>query len=277
MRADGVIVCHIVVNSCDHLLGRDVFFDINVVVFEAAEEPFGTNVIESPTLAIHGDLNLAGIQQIQIRLIREVAALIGVNDLRSPVTQRPPHATQDKFFLQAVADLIVDYLPTVPVNDHEQVEKAFPQRQVRDIHSPDLIHVVDYKISKQIGSDIFCVVALAEVGPGKQGNDIHEPHQASDAFSVDVIAIAVSQVVGHFAITPGRMFQMGLVENFHDSKVLQRLTVAGISLLLTPLAVDAAAVDCGQLALSFDRKLTIFEGNESDAVRRGQRFRQIFF
>jgi hypothetical protein len=69
---------------------------------------------------------------------------------------------------------------------------------------------------------------------------------------------------------------MRFVDNSHDVKILLGFIMARVSLFLL-LTINAAPIDFGKLALPLYRYLPVIEGNESDAVRRGQRFRQIFF
>jgi len=113
--------------------------------------------------------------------------------------------------------------------------------------------MINDKIAQQVRSNILGMVALTEIRAGKQGDDVHEPHQAPHPLSIDVIAVSVPQMVSHLAITPGRMLQMGPIYDCHYFKVLQRLAMTRVVLLLALLAVNTAAIDLSQFTLPLDR------------------------
>ena len=61
MRTDSVVGMDILSDPCDHLLWCLVFLDVEVVVFQAAEEPLGPYIVQRLSLAVHRDLNSAGV------------------------------------------------------------------------------------------------------------------------------------------------------------------------------------------------------------------------
>jgi len=277
VRSDRIIDVDVVVNAGDHLPWCCVFLDIKVIIFQAPEEAFGSDIVKSLALAVHGHPHLAAVQKIQIGLAGKVAALVGIDDLGFAVAQGPAQTAQHELLLQAVADLIIHDFSRIPVENDKQVQEAFEKRQIGDVDAPDLIRMIDVQVSQQIWPHVLRMIAFAEIGTWKQCDDVHQPHQAPHALAVNLIAMIVPQVVGHLAIAPRRVFQMGPVNDLHDVKVLLTLAVLWIGLLLVFLAVDAAAVDVGQFALPLHSHLSVIVGNECDAVRWGQRLRQIFF
>ena len=78
MWSDRVVVVDIVVDAGNHLPGCCIFLNIDVVIFQTAEEPFSTDIVKGSPLAVHGDFYLVALQQIKICLTSEVATLIGV-------------------------------------------------------------------------------------------------------------------------------------------------------------------------------------------------------
>jgi len=175
MWPDGVVDVDVVVYAGDHFPWRRVFIDIEVIVFPSAKETFSSNIIQSLPLAIHRDLHMAGFQKVQVGLIGEMPALVGVDDLGFPVAKSSPQAAQDDFLLQAVADLVVHNLASVPVDDDKQVQKALLERHVGNVDFPDLIDMINNKISQQVSPNILGMVAFTEIGAGKQGDDVHQP------------------------------------------------------------------------------------------------------
>lgn len=108
MRTNGVVGVDVLSDPCDHLLWCLVFLDVEVVVFQTAEEPLGPYIIQCLSFAVHGDFNIAGVQELKVGGTGEVAPLIRVHDLGLSLAQGTPKAAQDKLLLEAIADLIVD-------------------------------------------------------------------------------------------------------------------------------------------------------------------------
>jgi hypothetical protein len=101
----------------------------------------------------------------------------------------------------------------MPINDDKQVQEALAERQVSNVHTPDLVWVVDDQVAQKIRAYILCVMKFAEVRPRKQRYDIHEPHKAPNPLPVDSISTVIPQIVCHFAIPPRWVFQVCLVNN----------------------------------------------------------------
>ena len=90
MGADHVVLAHVLVDSADHLPRCDVLVDIYILVFQAAKKALSANVVQRLALAVHGYPYAVALQQIQVGLIGEVAALVRVDDLRSAIAKGTP-------------------------------------------------------------------------------------------------------------------------------------------------------------------------------------------
>ena len=78
MRTNGVVGVDVLSDPCDHLLWCLVLLDVEVVVFQTAEEPLGPYIIQCLSFAVHGDLNTAGVQELKVGGTGEVTPLIQV-------------------------------------------------------------------------------------------------------------------------------------------------------------------------------------------------------
>ncbi len=87
MGADRVVVINVFVDGCDHLLWCDVLVDVDILVFQAAKKTFCANIVQRLAFAVHGDPYAIAFHQIQVGLVGEVAALVGVDDLRFTVAE----------------------------------------------------------------------------------------------------------------------------------------------------------------------------------------------
>ncbi len=85
-----VVVAYVPVDAIDHLPGCDVLVDVDIFVFQAAKKALSTNIVQCLAFAVHGYLYAVALHQIQVGLIREVAALIRVDDLRFAVAESTP-------------------------------------------------------------------------------------------------------------------------------------------------------------------------------------------
>lgn len=64
-------------------------------------------------------------------------------------------ATQHKFHLEGIADLIVDDPVAKPVDDDEQIQEAFFERHIGDVTPPRLIDPLDLKLPQKVRPDIL--------------------------------------------------------------------------------------------------------------------------
>jgi len=59
-----------------------VFVDVDAIVFQDAEESFRSGVVQTLSLAIHGDRGAAFFNQLDIVQIGKMPTLVAVDDLR---------------------------------------------------------------------------------------------------------------------------------------------------------------------------------------------------
>ena len=131
---------------------RFVTTDIDVVILHCAPQPFNHDVVQSPSFAIHADLDLMRFEHASEVFTRELAALVGVEDLRSTFgLQSLFQALHAEGIVHAVAQLPADYVATRPVHHCGEVDVTIAQRDVGDVRAPDLIATLDVQVPQQVG------------------------------------------------------------------------------------------------------------------------------
>ncbi len=68
------------------------------------------------------------------------------------------------------------YVPAVPINNGDQVQKSFYHRDIRDVRRPDLIWTCNLHIVKQVGIDLVPCRRTACPGTPVNRLDPHEAH-----------------------------------------------------------------------------------------------------
>ena len=67
---------------------RVIPVEIDVLILDAAPEPFAENVVERAAAPVHADLNVGCEQGGRESIGRELCALVGVEDLGPPLAER---------------------------------------------------------------------------------------------------------------------------------------------------------------------------------------------
>ena len=123
---------------------------------------------------------------------------IGVEDLRAAVSG-------DGFFdgLDTKAHLHRDRQPpgkhpaTEPVDDGDEVYKAFGHGHVRDVDRPDLVRPGHRQSAQEVGINLVTWLRLRRVGLTVERLDAHPLHQCRDVKPPHVHALPSQQVPQH--------------------------------------------------------------------------------
>ena len=59
---------------------------VDALVFEGSPKPLNKDVVEEAPLAVHGDADPGLLQAVRPRPRRELAALVGIEDIRTAIT-----------------------------------------------------------------------------------------------------------------------------------------------------------------------------------------------
>ena len=120
----------------------------------------------------------------------ELAALIGVEDLRRARGQGLIQGLQAERRLQGVGQLPAEHVAAEPVDHCHQVHEALAQCAVGHIGAPDLVDAGDRQATQQIRIDGVLGMGLAGSGLGRQPLQAHAPHQPLHTLAIDCMALA---------------------------------------------------------------------------------------
>ena len=131
VRPAGVVEVDVAADAFSGSAHGLVGVEVDLLVLDRAPHPFDEHVVAPASLAVHRDADAVPVEQPGELAARELAALIGVEDLRLAVPG-------DRFFDGLRAERRVhrdrqpprQHLAAVPVDDGRQVDEAARHRDV---------------------------------------------------------------------------------------------------------------------------------------------------
>jgi hypothetical protein len=154
MWAPGVVEaevrCQLLSGLGDVLIG----VEINVLVLDALPDPLDEDVVDPAALAVHADHDVVGLEYAGEFGAGELAALVGVEDLR-------PAVLGDRLFqgLDAEVRAHADRHPMrqhpagCPVDDGDQIDEAPAHGDIGNVGRPVLVGTVDGQSLEQVRVD----------------------------------------------------------------------------------------------------------------------------
>ena len=140
-----------------------------VVQIHRAPQPLDEDVVHATAPAVHRDSDTGRPQAPGEGEAGELAALIGIENLRlAMASQRLIERLDAKVRVQGVRQPPSQHMPTRPIHDRHQVKEASAHRDIGDVGAPDLIGPVDRHALEQIRVD---PVPLLESSPASGRND----------------------------------------------------------------------------------------------------------
>ena len=114
-----IVELEVFVDPVSGLAWRIVLIEIDLFVFEASPEPFREDVVDGPAFSVHADLDVLGLEAIQVAIAGEMAPLIAVED-DGKRRSGPVHSLQNEWHLQRLIEGPGDHVAGIPVhNGHE--------------------------------------------------------------------------------------------------------------------------------------------------------------
>ena len=111
-----------------------VAFEIDLIVFDGPPEPLDEDVVEAAPLSIHREFHAKGEQWLGKFGRGELAALVGVEDLRhSVLLDRPLDRPGAEAGVEGVRQFPSQDRPAVPIDHREEVDVATLDRNVGDV------------------------------------------------------------------------------------------------------------------------------------------------
>ena len=120
----------------------------------------------------------------------ELAALVGIEDLGTAVTsKRFLECIDTKIGAERVGQSPRQHRSAHPVHDDHQVERAFGHRDVGNVRAPYLIDPLDRDPTEEVRVDLVSRCRFARVRAWIDRYQSQQPHQASDPFAIDDMAL----------------------------------------------------------------------------------------
>ena len=157
-----------------------------------------------------------GLQQSSERDTGELAALIGVEDLRNAVAfQRLRQRRQAELGVHRVGQPPRQHPPAGPVHDRHQVQEPALHRDVGDVRAPHLIRSLNRKPPQQIG--IHPVLRVGDAGARLAVDRFQpqQPHQPPHPVPTNRHPLA-RQMAHHLTAAVERVLQVQLVDTAHQ-------------------------------------------------------------
>lgn len=153
---------------------------VDLVVLDGSEESFGVRIVRGTPFSIHGDFHsLQTFDVLDVFLTGELASLVGVDDLRRPVSSDGLLDTaHHPFGIHRVGDVPADSVPAVNIDDGHQVYKPLAQWDVADFELPHLVGPTDVQTPEQIGILVLGRIADRGLRLAVNRRNGHKAHQA---------------------------------------------------------------------------------------------------
>jgi len=194
----------------DHRL---IALQVDFLVFAAAPQAFDKDVVQASAFAIHRQFYARGQQGLGKLRAGELAALVGIEDLRDAVLgHRPLDRTHTERGVQGVGQFPRQHAAAVPVEHRTQVKETAAHRNGGDVGGPNLIGEIHAQMPQQIRVNRMPGGSLREAGLGADRYQSHLQHQPSHAFAVHYMTRA-TQPTGHLPTAKERVRQVGLVNH----------------------------------------------------------------
>ncbi len=164
-------------------------FEIDLLILEAAPEPFDKDVVAEPPATVHADGNSVVTQHAGEVLVGELATLVGVEDIGVPLAQRFRQGRDAKAGVEQVRQSPSEDVAAHPVHDGDQVEKAVRHWDVRYIGGPHLVNPRDRQPAQQIR--VNPMFGRRPAGPRAlvDSRQAHSLHQVLHPFAIDHVAL----------------------------------------------------------------------------------------
>ena len=204
---------------------RRVVAKIDLLVFQTPPQPFDEDVVHPAAPAVHAD-PYSEFQESSDPFLRgELAALVGVEDLRrdARVGHGSVQRTQAQPCLHRVGQRPAKDFARMPVHHHAEVGVAAGHRHVGDIRAPDLVGTLDGQVPQQIGILAVGLVgdACARLAPDRLM--AHLAAQASDPLATGLEPVVPFQDGRQAAASQAWIDQVDLIQPPLDQAILLAL------------------------------------------------------
>ena len=178
---------------------------VKVLILDGPPEPLDKDVVLAAPPPIHADGDVVVFKYLRKGFAGELRALVGVEDLRAPVTdQGLLEGLDTKVRLKGIGNPPGQNFAAVPVHDGHKVHKPTFHWNVGDIGSPDLVGPIDAQPSEQIGVNPVLRMGLTGSRLWVYCLDAHQPHQPLDTLSIGIDPLSL-KLTGYRPAAPAWM------------------------------------------------------------------------
>lgn len=206
VRPAGVVEREVLCQSRLGLRDTVVGVQIDLIVLDTAPEALDKDVVPPAALAVHTDLHAVILEQLREVGAGELAALVGVKDLRHSIAVNGHiHGIHAEIRRKGVGHPPRQHLSGIPIHDGHQIEEPPAHRNVGDVSYPNLVRPVDGEIPEQIGVDVAPGGFLAGIGFPVEGLDARLGHEPADAIPAGPNALRSQQIMQHASTGEGKL------------------------------------------------------------------------
>jgi hypothetical protein len=132
MRALVVVEPKVAAQAAAGFARGGIFGEVDLLVFHAAPQALGENVVAVAATAIHADLHIGAQHEVGVLRAGEMTPLVAVPNLGPSLGQCRLSAVQDKGQFERVGQLPSDHVAAEPIQHRHQIDPAGPQSNVGD-------------------------------------------------------------------------------------------------------------------------------------------------
>ena len=192
---------------------------VNRLVLERAPQSLNEDVVHAPAAPVHGDRGPGLLEAAGDLEAGELAALVGVEDLRpAGGVERLIQGLDAEPRIHGVRQPPGQDPAARPVHHRNQVKEAAPERDVGDVGAPDMVGALDGEALETVRIDPVFGMGRARLRRPVDRLQPHQAHEAPNPVTADDTPLA-AQMTGHLTGPIERMFKEQLVDAPHQRQV----------------------------------------------------------
>ena len=125
---------------------------VDVLPFNRTPEPFDEGIVGGAAPAVAADAAAGGEQGLLVGQTRELAALVGIEDVRGRGdAQGIGQSLEAEAHIERVGELPTEHIVRVPVEHGGQIKEAFGHGHAGNVGAPDLVGGRRRPVPQQVG------------------------------------------------------------------------------------------------------------------------------
>jgi len=216
MRTFWVVEEHIFSDGYYCFYRRVVFSQVYFFLFDSSPKSFNEYIVSVSSASVHTDTNTIWFKDTREGTTGELRPLIGIEEFRcSVVFYGFLECFGTEGYIHRVGDSPGENLPTVPIDDGNEVDESSLQAYIGDIGAPYLIRMSNLQVSEKVWILLVCLVRYRCILLRIDGSYTECLHEASD-FEMSCIESFLFEHDTHPSWPEEWMFGIYLIESFKD-------------------------------------------------------------